>query len=48
MLKMVLEFENDVIKPHCAAGTRWISHKLLALSNMLDKYRLYMAIWKTL
>ena len=29
-----MEFENDVIKPHRAAGTKWISHKLLALENM--------------
>ena len=40
--KEVLEFENNVVKPHRAAGTRWISHKLLALNNMFDKYGLYM------
>ena len=38
----MLELENNVVKPHCAAGTQWISHKLLALNNMLDKYGLYM------
>ena len=42
VLKEILEFENDVIKPHRAAGTRWISHKLLALENMLGKFGLYM------
>ena len=41
-LREVYEFENNQVKPHRACGTRWISHKLLALGNMLDKYGLYM------
>ena len=41
-LKEVLEFENNVVKLHRAAGTRWISHKMMGLENMLDKFGLYL------
>ena len=43
MLKEILEFQNGVVKPHRAAGTRWIAHKLSALDNMLDKFGLYLS-----
>ena len=43
LLKEVLEFESDVVKPHRASGTRWIAHKLMALENMLDKFGMYLS-----
>ena len=43
MLKEILEFENGVVKPHRASGTRWIAHKVTALDNMLDKFGMYLA-----
>ena len=42
LLKEIYEFYGKRVKPHRAAGTRWIAHKLEALQNMLDKYGLYM------
>ena len=42
LLKEICEFDDERVKPHCAAGTRWIVHKLEALQNMLDKCRLYL------
>ena len=42
LLKEIYEFDDERVKPHRAAGTRWIAHKLEALQNMLDKYGLYM------
>ena len=42
LLKETYEFDDERVKPHCAAVTRWIAHKLEALQNMLDKYGLYM------
>ena len=43
VLKGVLEFENGVVKPHRAAGTRGIAHKLMVLENMLDKFGMYLS-----
>ena len=42
ILKDIYGFENDRVKPHRASGTRWITHKLIAFENMLDKFGLYM------
>jgi hypothetical protein len=42
LLKEIYEFDDERVKPHRATGTRWISHKLEALQNMIDKYGLYM------
>ena len=42
LLKEICEFDDERVKPHRAAGMRWIAHKLEALQNMLDKYGLYM------
>ena len=37
LLKEIHEFDNERVKPHRAAGTRWIAHKPEALQNLLDK-----------
>ena len=42
LLKKIYKFDDERVKPHRAAGTGWIAHKLEALQNMLAKYRLYM------
>ena len=42
LLKEIYEFDGERVKPHRAAGMRWIVHKLEALQNMPNKYRLYM------
>ena len=42
VLKDIYRFVDEKVKPYRASGTRWISHQLLALGNMLDKYGLYM------
>ena len=42
LLQEIYKFDDERVKSHRAGGTRWIAHKLDALQNMLDKYRLYM------
>ena len=42
LLKETYKFDDERVKPHRTAGTRWIAHKLEALQNMLNKYGLYM------
>ena len=38
VFKYLYVIQNRVADPHCAAGTRWIAHKLFALESMLDKF----------
>ena len=44
----VYEFNNERVRPHCATGTRWISHNLADLQNMFDKYGMYMQYFENI
>ena len=37
-LKDAYEFENDGLKPLRSCGTRWISHKVIAIRLVIDKF----------
>ena len=40
--KESLEFVEGSVKPKCASGTRWITHKLSALKALVDKFGILM------
>ena len=39
----MFEFESKQVKPHKASGTRWVDHHMKAMSNVVDKFGLYLA-----
>lgn len=42
VFKGAMDYMDGSCKPKKASGTRWISHKLNAMKNILDKWGLYM------
>lgn len=48
ILKDLSVFEKNEVKPHWSKRTRQITHKLMALNNLIEKYGLYVQILITL